>query len=562
MKAADYILAFLEKQNSFSVFGYPGGAIMPLYDALLDSNVKHYLSRHEQGAAFSAIGFARSTGRVGVCFGTSGPGATNLLTSIADAHLDSVPLLVITGQVASTSMGSDAFQEVDVLGLSLSITKHSFLVKDVKELPSILEQAFALTMAGRPGPVLVDVPKDILLTAMGDIEAPKTLELEKAAPTLVDEQMLSALEEANALIANAERPVAYVGGGVEMANAAVELKAFLQDSNIPAVATLKGLGSIPKSYPFNLGMLGMHGLPAANHAVQESDLLIVIGARLDDRATGKLSEFAPHAKLIHIDIDAAEINKRRIAEVAVNGDCGEALKKLQGAKFNAHWHERIVELLQQNESQYQAFKTAEQKLDAPSVLNYLSAQSPDDTVVCCDVGQHQMWVAQHMQFASPAHHLTSGGLGTMGFGVPAAIGAQVAHPNKTVIAVSGDGSFMMNIQELATISRYKIPVKLVVMDNQKLGMVKQWQELFHEERYSETDLSDNPEFAQVAQAFGLSALTVSSTTDFREKVDVFLNHDGPILLHVKLNTTENVWPIVPPNTANHKMMENTDAISN
>lgn len=537
---------------------------MPLYDAMLDSPVSHYLTRHEQGAAFAAIGQARSSNQTAVCIGTSGPGATNLLTAVADAKLDSVPLLVLTGQVPTSAMGSDAFQEVDVLGLSLSITKHSFVVERIEQLPEILQSAWDLTIEGRPGPVLVDIPKDVFLAELN--AQPETVskpgkENFNSSINELDNNNLQSIAIANQLLKSSQKPVLYVGGGVVMGHAQQALNEFLQDTGMPAVSTLKGLGTVDKDYALNLGMLGMHGLPPANYAVQEADLLLVAGARLDDRATGKLNEFAPNAKLIHIDIDAAEIGKRRAADAAIKADIKQVLPKLCREIQFADWQVRCANLQQQHQQNY-VFSPQEQQISGPKLLRMLSNKLNHSDIVCCDVGQHQMWVAQHIQFSSPTSHLSSGGLGTMGFGLPAAIGAQLENPQKNVVAVCGDGSFMMNIQELATLNRYRIPVKILVMDNQRLGMVKQWQELFNEERYSETNLSDNPEFSKVAQAFGLEADVLESVADVEAKLDWFLQSDSPCLLHVRLSSQENVWPIVPPNTANHNMMEEHHAISN
>lgn len=571
MNGAQYILAFLEQQRCSRVFGYPGGAIMPLYDALLDSSIKHYLSRHEQAAAFAAIGQARAANQTAVCFGTSGPGATNLLTAVADARLDSVPLLIITGQVPTPAMGSDAFQEVDVLGLSLSITKHSFLVDKIEDLPETLEKAWQLTHSGRPGPVLVDVPKDIFLSTVGSKFSAKhsslTNILESSGENInsynkpLNNNTLENIAIANQLLRSSTKPVLYVGGGVAMANALDELKCYIEKTQIPAVATLKGLGSIDKTYPLNLGMLGMHGLPPANHAVQESDLLIVVGARLDDRATGKLSEFAPSAKVIHVDIDAAELSKRRFADAGIKANVKQVFPRLYTDIQINDWRAKCLKMQSEHQQSYR-IDSIEKRIDAPRLLRFLSDKLAPNDIVSCDVGQHQMWVAQHMQFSSPTSHLTSGGLGTMGFGLPAAIGAKLHQAAKNnddtgqVVAVCGDGSFMMNMQELATLKRYGVPVKIMIMDNQRLGMVKQWQELFNEERYSETDLSDNPDFAAVAKAFGLTAEVLDESPDIPEKIDWLLSQTGPSLLHVKLNAEQNVWPIVPPNTANHHMLDN------
>lgn len=546
MNGAAQILNYLDQQQVHSVFGYPGGAIMPLYDALLDFPIRHYLCRHEQGAAFAAIGYARSTGKTGVCFATSGPGATNLLTSLADAKLDSVPLVVITGQVARPSMGSDAFQEVDVLGLSLSICKHSMQVSEPEQVLPYLQQAFEIAASGRPGPVLLDVPKDILMGPVPEVAAVKNTELTAAEP-----MDFSAIEQANTLLQQAEKPLLYVGGGVAMADAVEHFRTFISQNPLPAVSTLKGLGTVPKDYGLNLGMLGMHGLAAANLAVQHCDLLLVVGARLDDRATGKLDEFAPHAKVIHLDIDPAEIHKRRYAEVAIQDPLPQVLAALKAGGNYQDWFSQVQQWQQQKAFTY----PIQQQVDAPAFLNQLSEKLPTGAVISCDVGQHQMWVAQHVQFEHPMQHLSSGGLGTMGFGLPAAIGAQVARPEDTVIAVSGDGSFMMNVQELSTIKRYGLPVKIIILDNQRLGMVKQWQELFHEERYSETDLSDNPEFSHLARVFEIQSEVIDKAEQVTGALQRLLQHDGPYLLHVRLNHKDNVWPIVPPNTANDKMWE-------
>jgi len=546
MNGAAQILDYLNQQQVHSVFGYPGGAIMPLYDALLDFPIRHYLCRHEQGAAFSAIGYARSTGKTGVCFATSGPGATNLLTSLADAKLDSVPLVVITGQVARSSMGSDAFQEVDVLGLSLSICKHSMQVSRSEQLLPYLQQAFEIAASGRPGPVLLDVPKDILIAEASDVAPIKTAKVNAVAPLDI-----TVIEQANALLLQARRPLLYVGGGVAMAGAVEHFRQFLFESGLPAVSTLKGLGTVPKDYELNLGMLGMHGLATANLAVQACDLLLVLGARLDDRATGKLDEFAPHAKVIHLDIDPSEIHKRRYADVAIVDPLPQVLPNLEVSNVPEQWLVQIRHWLQEKAFNY----PIQQQVHAPAFLNQLSENLPKGAVISCDVGQHQMWVAQHVKFEHPMQHLSSGGLGTMGFGLPAAIGAQVARPEDTVLAVCGDGSFMMNVQELSTIKRYALPVKIIILDNQRLGMVKQWQELFHQERYSETDLSDNPEFSQLARVFNIQSEVIDKAEQATGAIQRLLQHDGPYLLHVRLDFKDNVWPIVPPNTANDKMWE-------
>ncbi|WP_039924897.1 acetolactate synthase 2 catalytic subunit [Alishewanella aestuarii] len=548
MKGAELVLKVLQQQGVDTIFGYPGGAIMPIYDAIYHSTVKHYLCRHEQGGAFSAIGYARASGKVGVCLATSGPGATNLITSLADALLDSVPLVAITGQVSQAVMGTDAFQEVDVLGLSLGVTKHSFMVRDVNELAHTLHEAFRLAQSGRPGPVLVDIPKDIQLAEVSEPEWP-TLPTARLATSLAN------AAKARQLIAQAKKPIAYIGGGVQMADALPQLQAFLAESEMPSVTTLKGMGSVARANPHYLGMLGMHGTQAANLAVQQSDLLICFGARFDDRVTGKLDKFAPHAKVIHVDIDPAEINKVRFADCALLGDMKQILPAISTATQCADWLAHCQQLKQQYGWRYDH---PGERIFAPLMLKQLSERMPDNSVVCCDVGQHQMWVAQHMRFNSPRNHLSSGGLGTMGFGLPAAIGAKLARPQDTVIAVSGDGSFMMNVQELGTIKRFRLPVKIVIIDNQRLGMVKQWQQLFFNERYSETDLSDNPDFVALAAAFAIPGHTITRKDEVASALEAMFSWPGPYLLHVRIDEKDNVWPLVPPGAANEDMLTETN----
>lgn len=548
MTGAQMVIDILVKQGISDVFGYPGGAIMPIYDALYGAPLKHYLTRHEQGAGFAAVGYARSTGKLGVCFATSGPGATNLVTALADAMMDSVPLLAITGQVPTAAIGSDAFQEVDVLGMSLSCTKHSFMVERPEELAEVLQQAMHLAVSGRPGPVLVDIPKDIQQALVPF--SPWTAQVQAQ-----DEPVLHELGLANELLQQAQKPVAYVGGGVHSADAQPALMAFLAQTNMPAVSTLKALGSVLPEYEYDLGMLGMHGTKAANLAVQECDLLVCIGARFDDRVTGNLAKFASRAKVIHLDIDAAEIGKRKPAAASLVADLNTSLPLLKGTLAPAAWRAHISRMKQEHAWRYDY---PGEKVFAPYLLNKLSQDVPRDTVVCCDVGQHQMWVAQHMKFAHPSNHLSSGGAGTMGFGLPAAIGAKIARPDNMVITVSGDGSIMMNIQELATIRRNNLAVKIVILDNQRLGMVRQWQELFFSARYSETNLSDNPDFVQLAAVFGIPGQTITHASEVDGAIEQLVNSEGPYILHACIDDKENVWPLVPPGAANDEMLtENT-----
>lgn len=538
----------LQQHGVEHVFGYPGGAIMPIYDALYDSDINHYLVRHEQGAAFSAIGYARATGKIGVCMATSGPGATNLITGLADALADSIPMVAITGQVPTKAMGSDAFQEIDVFGLSLACTKHSFQVRDVEELEKVLHKAFAIALEGRQGPVLVDIPKDVQLAAV-----------EKQGITydnITNKVKLPPADVTKAIdvLKGAKKPILYVGGGVGMANAIDEVRDFAKQTGMPSVSTLKGLGAINPDDDFYLGMLGMHGTKAANLAVQECDLLVAVGARFDDRVTGKLNEFAPHAKVIHFDIDTAEINKRRFADAAILGDLKVNVPLLSRELDIAEWQEKVAGMKHEFGWQY---NHPGKGIYAPAVLKEISDKMPDNTCVTTDVGQHQMWAAQHMEFADPCNFLTSGGMGTMGFGLPTAIGAQVSRPHDMVIAVTGDGSFMMNIQELGTIKRFNLPVKILLIDNEKLGMVRQWQDLFFDGRLSETDLSDNPDFLMLARSFNIKAKQIVEKSQVSEAIDEMLDHDGAYLLHVCIDALDNVWPLVPPETANDKMMEST-----
>ena len=545
MNGAQYIVNALHQQGVTQVFGYPGGAIMPVYDALYDGGIPHLLCRHEQGAAMAAIGYARSTRQVGVCIATSGPGATNLITGLADAMLDSVPVVAITGQVGRDFIGTDAFQEIDVLGMSLSCTKHSFMVTNPEELGAVIAEAFQIARSGRPGPVLIDVPKDV---QMALVEAKPVMHLVDETVPLCD----LALAEARRLLAAASKPVLYVGGGVVLADAVDELRSFAAITGMPAVTTLKGIGTLDPASPWFLGMLGMHGTKAANLAVQESDLLLVVGARFDDRVTGKLAAFAPHAKVIHLDVDAAELGKRRAVHVSLQADFKQVLPALAMPLQVTAWQDHCLTMREQFAWRYDH---PGDTIYAPLLLKQLSDTLPENTVVTSDVGQHQMWVAQHMQFQSPRNHISSSGLGTMGFGLPAAVGAKVARPQDEVVLVSGDGSFMMNVQELGTLRRAQLPVKMVLLDNQRLGMVRQWQELFFDGRFSETILTDNPDFVCMASAFGIPGETISRKEEVAPALARLLASPTAYLLHVSISADDNVWPLVPPGVANEHMLE-------
>lgn len=564
MNGAQWLVHALQAEGVDTLFGYPGGAIMPFYDALYDAKLTHILPRHEQGAAFAANGYARATGKVGVCVATSGPGATNLLTGIADAMFDSVPMLAITGQVPSHLLGTDAFQEVDMCGMCLPVVKYSYLVRSVDNLPEAVREAFQIARSGRPGPVLIDLPKDVQLADASHLPAHRPAAVE-ALPQATEVMLETALE----LLSQAEKPLIYGGGGIALGDAVAEFRHFVELSQIPTALTLKGLGALPEGHPRLLGMLGMHGNQAANLSVQACDVLLVVGSRFDDRVTGKLSEFAPYAKVIHLDVDAAEFNKLRNADVSVHGDLPTSLTALSHSiEHNAShwqpwreacqpWREQCQQHLDNNPVRYDA---PTESVYAPALLNELSRLAPD-AIVSCDVGQHQMWVAQHWRFSHPRQHLTSGSLGAMGFGLPAAFGAKLACPDVPVVCVSGDGSILMNIQELATLRRYNIPIKLLLLDNERLGMVRQWQELFFEERYAETNLSDNPDFVPLAESFGIQARYLDNAADVAESLQWLLHTPGPTFLHVAIDAQANVWPLVPPNHNNAQMLEAVPARS-
>ncbi|MCE0493663.1 acetolactate synthase 2 catalytic subunit [Vibrio salinus] len=548
MNGSQLVVAALKQQGIKTIFGYPGGAIMPIYDALYDGGVEHILCRHEQGAAMAAIGMARATQDVAVCMATSGPGATNLVTGLADAFLDSVPIVAITGQVASPLIGTDAFQEMDVIGMSLSCTKHSYLVTDINDLAPTLAEAFEVAKTGRPGPVIVDIAKDVQLA-----ETP-VMQLPKFTPPPIPTVDAGELDKAREMIRDSKRPVLYVGGGAQIAHATQTVREFLKLNPMPSVSTLKGLGTVERHDPHYLGMLGMHGTKAANLVVQECDLLIVVGARFDDRVTGKLDTFAPHAKVIHIDIDAAEFNKLRVVNSALRGDINVILPELELTNDITPW-------LHHSESLRSGFKWRYdhpgELIYAPLLLKQLSDMMPDTSIISTDVGQHQMWAAQHTQPREPQNYITSAGLGTMGFGLPAAMGAAVARPDDQSVLITGDGSFMMNIQELGTLKRRQIPVKMILLNNHRLGMVRQWQSLFFDGRHSETILDDNPDFIMLAQSFGIPGKTITKKEEVEPALKEMLASKTAYLLQVMIDEEENVWPLVPPGASNNDMLENT-----
>ncbi|WOI53114.1 acetolactate synthase 2 catalytic subunit [Parvularcula sp. LCG005] len=543
---ASLVVDSLLAQGVDTVFGYPGGAIMPVYDAIPGSGLRHILCRHEQACAFAAAAVGRMTRRAGVCFATSGPGATNLVTGIADAFMDSVPMVAITGQVAQPVMGTDAFQEIDTFGITMPIVKHSYIVRDPNDIPRIIAEAIEIAESGRPGPVVIDIPKDVQVAgAQADVIA----RVEHTDNTLDED----GLRRAEAAVRDASKPLFYLGGGIVRAGAVDAVRKLVERSKIPAVCTLQGLGVLPTGHPQLLGMLGMHGTKQANLAVQDCDLLIVVGARFDDRATGKLDTFAPHARVVHFDRDASEISKLRHAHVAVSCEIKPMLEAFRPEPNSiGPWQEQCLAWRDENPIRYDA---PGEGIYAPALLKELSEQAGDKFVAVSDVGQHQMWVAQHCRFSRPQAHITSGGLGSMGFGLPTAIGAKVAEPDSVVVSISGDGGVMMNIQELATMRRYGIPLKAIVLNNSRLGMVRQWQELFFDGNFSEVDLSDNPDFAAVAQAFGIEGFTIKSPNEVPAAIERLLAAEGPILMHVVIDPAENVWPIVPAGKSNSDMMD-------
>jgi acetolactate synthase-1/2/3 large subunit len=561
---AQLLLEAIEREGVDIIFGYPGGAIMPVYDVLPKTSLTHILCRHEQGCGMAGIGYARATGKVGTVLATSGPGATNLVTAIADAYLDSVPVVFITGQVPSDLMGTDAFQEVDIVGITMPVVKHSYIARDPADLPGMVREAYFIAAEGRPGPVLIDLPKDVANAVT--TERHRWRPYPKVKPEMGTSENIA---KAEALIREAEKPLFYIGGGIAQGDGVAELRELVERTDIPTVSTLKGLGSLPSDHPQYLGMLGMHGLRAANYAVQECDLLIVAGARFDDRATGKLDTFAPDAKVIHMDIDVAENSKLRATDVFLDGSLKKNLAALDPFKDEPFekaqiepWRELCYSRRAMHEWDYAGAETnAAPGVYAPSLLHKLSrradAFSADEggAIITCDVGQHQMWVAQHCYFDDPKDHITSGGLGTMGFGLPAGLGAKLGAPGRTVITVSGDGSIMMNIQELQTLHRYGIPLKIVLLDNSALGMVRQWQEVFFDKNFSEVNLDDNPEFTKVGEAFRIESFLVRTADEVDAGIDRLLAADGPILMHVKIDPNENVWPLVPPGRSNADMME-------
>ena len=549
LNGAELIIHLLERQGIDKIAGIPGGSNLPLYNALCKSKILHVLTRHEQGAGFFAQGMTRATGKVAVCFATSGPGATNLLTAIADAKLDSIAMVAITGQVPGPMSGTDAFQEIDIYGMSLPATKHNFLVRTVEELLTVIPDAFRIAMSGRPGPVLVDVPKDVQ-NAMIEIDVwPSPGDL-LPTPKINEQQ----IEQAVSMIANAKRPVLYIGGGIINAGASDILRDFARKNSIPVASTLLGLGVYPTGDPLYLGMLGMHGSVSTNKILHQCDLLLAFGVRFDDRATGKLAHFCPDAKVIHIEIDRSEIDKLRKSDLAINGDVGLAL------------HELYKRIPQDTRSDY--WSSIDKKRAAspfPPLSNYdqfhpytiirsIAAMEDSDAIISTDVGHHQMWVAQVYPFKLPRTLLTSGGLGTMGFGLPAAIGAAMACPDRQVICFSGDGSLLMNIQELATAADFNTNVKVILFNNGHLGLVRQQQELFYNRNFIASRFQNNTDFVAIAKGFGINSFDLGKEKEPLRVLSSALSQKGQCLINVPIEQELNVLPMVPPGGANHEMI--------
>ena len=547
---ARLLMRLLERQGITTIAGIPGGASLPLYDALLESSIRHVLARHEQGAAFIAQGMARATGQPAVCFGTSGPGATNLLTGIADAKLDSIPLVAVTGQVPRAMIGTDAFQEIDTYGLTVPITKHNYLVRSAAELLEVVPDAFRVASSGRPGPVVIDVPKDVQLEA-ADVEAlPEPGRPDR--PPILDR---AALARAAALLNAAERPVFLIGAGVIAAGASAVLRRIAERASAPVAATLLGLGAMPHDHPLFLGMVGMHAARSTNLVLEDCDLLVGLGIRFDDRATGKISEFCPRARVVHIDIDPSELGKIRQPTIGLVADVGialDALEPLVAAAPRAAWRERADAL---RAAYPLVMPDADDPCSPYGIVRHAAALAGPDAIVTSDVGQHQMWAAQAYPFTRPRQWLTSGGLGTMGFGLPAAIGAALAQPGRPVVCFTGDGSLLMNIQELATLAEEGVPVKVILLDNGHLGLVRQQQELFYGRRYHASRFHAEPDFAAIARGFGIAAHDLGDTREPLATLARALGTPGACLVRVPIERAANVYPMVPPGAANRDMIE-------
>ncbi|WP_257351382.1 acetolactate synthase large subunit [Pseudalkalibacillus decolorationis] len=552
LSGSETLIHALKQEKVDVVFGYPGGAVLPIYDALYQNPIKHVLARHEQGAIHAAEGYARVSGKPGVVIATSGPGATNLITGITDAMMDSLPLVIFTGQVASGVIGTDAFQEADVIGITMPITKHNYQVRKLQDLPRIVKEAFHIATTGRPGPVLVDIPKDVA-ASIAQVNFNDSIHLPGFQPT-TNPNVLQ-IKKLNEAIESAKKPVILAGAGVLHAKASEQLLAVAVKKKIPVVHTLLGLGGFPADHPLFLGMGGMHGCYAANMSLYECDLLINVGARFDDRLTGNLSTFAPHAKVAHIDIDPAEIGKNVKTHIPIVGDANEALNKLLQEKGSSSMCEEWLDHIQQYKQKYPYWHNEVKEVISPQgLMEMIHTMTEGDSIITTDVGQHQMWAAQYYTFKEPHKWVTSGGLGTMGFGFPASIGAQLARPDKRVISLVGDGGFQMTSQELILLKELNLPIKVVIVNNGSLGMVRQWQETFYEKRYSQSILSVQPDFVKLAESYGIRGYKVSTSEEARTVLSDVLQDDEPALIDCRVSPTENVYPMVAPGTGLHEMI--------
>ncbi len=559
MSGAHVVLECLRQEGVKHIFGFPGGVLLPFYDALYDcQDIEHILVRHEQGAAHMADGYARATGKVGVCLATSGPGATNLVTGITNAYMDSIPMVAITGQVRTAVIGKDAFQEADITGITMPITKHNYLVKNPEDLARVISEAFHIARTGRPGPVLIDIPFDVnkQIIEWDPSTYPKKVDIPSYRPNIRGHEMQ--IRKAAQVIAEAERPVLYVGGGAISANAQKEVTELAERCNILVTTTLLGKGAIDETHKLSMGMLGMHGTAYANHAVNNCDLLIAVGARFDDRVTGKVDKFAPDAKVIHIDIDPAEIGKVRFADVPIVGDVKlvlkELLKHVQPRPWS-EWNDQIMEW----KKLFPLIYPKDGKLYVEYIIDQIGEATNWNLIMATDVGQHQMWAAQYFKCRKPHHWISSGGLGTMGFGLPAAIGAKVACPESTVVCISGDGSFQMCTQELMTASVYELPVISIICNNHSLGMVRQWQDLFYKQRFSQTSLEASPDFVKLAEAYGCVGIRVEKPEEVRPAIEAALKvRKKPVVIECIIPTEENVYPMIPAGESVSEMKQRTD----
>ncbi len=560
LTGSQILLESLQQEGVDTVFGYPGGAVINIYDDLFDSPISHVLTRHEQAAVHAADGYARCTGKVGVVIATSGPGATNTVTGIATAYMDSIPLVVITGQVPTPLIGNDAFQEADMCGITRPCTKHNFLVQDIRDLARIVKEAFYIARTGRPGPVLIDLPKDIQVHKH-KFKYPEKVELRGYKPTYAGNSRQ--VGKAAKMFLEAKRPVLYVGGGIDLSAANGELLKIAELTQTPVTTTLMAISGFPQEHPLALGMLGMHGTFYANMSVTECDLLIAVGARFDDRVTGRIDSFAKKAKVIHVDIDPTSIKKNVAVDLPIVGDLKDVLEKLLAQLVDkpdavqkllentADWRASIAEWKQKHPMAYQSSTSV---IKPQFVIEKIRELTADDAIITTEVGQHQMWTAQLFRFRQPRTFLTSGGLGTMGFGLPAALGAQVAYPTRQVIDISGDGSFQMNSQELATLVQYRLPVKIAILNNNFLGMVRQWQQMFFDKRYSQTCMELPIDFVKLAEAYGATGLQATRVEDVEKTIKLALETPGPVLMEFKVAREENVLPMVPAGKAINEMV--------